>query len=141
MGKQSRSYRSDSRWGAPGGDFGPVDEVQVANPLECGKWEAIFPGDGEVQVRCFLKLFVMNVLQGADLAGNLHLYQWPGTVPRSYASWLRREPDGTRSRCAELLAVCCVLRLVFRVKSFGESAGYCTGCQRQLRLHAGESGK
>jgi len=55
--------------------------------LECEKWEGIFPEAGEVQVQEFLKLFIMNGLQGAGLARELHLYQWPGTVPRSYASW------------------------------------------------------
>jgi hypothetical protein len=55
--------------------------------LECEKWEGIFPRGGEVQVRHFDKFIVMNGLQGTGLARELHLYQWPGTVARSYATW------------------------------------------------------
>jgi hypothetical protein len=55
-------------------------------PPECEKGERMFPGDGEVQVRGFAKLIVMIDLRGTGLAYDLHLYQWPGTVPRSYAS-------------------------------------------------------
>ena len=58
------------------------------------KREAIFPGSREVQVEQFCNPFIINGLKGAGLAFDLHLYQWPGTVPRSYASWQRRPGMG-----------------------------------------------
>src|SRR5580704_2934529 len=90
----------------------------------------------EVQVRQFSKLCVMNALQGRGLADELHLYQWSGTVARSYASW-HGDPRGTRSGGTELFAVRSVLGLVFRVKSFRQSAGH--RCFWELPVHAGES--
>jgi hypothetical protein len=37
-------------------------KVMEASPLECEKWEGIFPEAGEVQVGESVKLFIMNGL-------------------------------------------------------------------------------
>lgn len=60
------------------------------------------PSGGEVQVLVLCKAFIFSELPSMNMAGELHLYQWPGTVPRSYAPRQWRspwDPFGLRPAC------------------------------------------
>jgi hypothetical protein len=85
MGRRRRSYHLSEQL-AIVTPLGRWANSIGKTPPECEKGERMFPSDGEVQVRGFAKLFIMSDLRGTGLAYDLHLYQWPGTVPRSYAS-------------------------------------------------------
>ena len=117
----------------PGNPFGRAE-----HSVHLKKEEGIFPDGSRVQVSKFAKMLVISELRGVNLAGEMHLYQWPGTAAAATRPG-GGALHGTPSGYASLFALCRLRSLLLRVDSFLQSPD--AGDFRQLRVHAGNGGR